>query len=482
MIVWGGQGDAGLLNTGGRYDPMLDTWTPIATAGAPQARVYHQAVWSGDRMIVWGGYGCSPCVSVNSGGRYDPLTDSWLPTSLVNAPTPRLYHTAVWAGTSMVVFGGISDPSTSGVVFNTGGRYDPVSDSWRPTSTVGALNMYQHTAIWTGQLMVVSGRTNGGRYDPVADSWTWGPTAGRIDHTAVWTGTEMLVWGGQGGSVMLNTGFHFDPVTSVAWFTTTTGAPSPRAGHSAVWNGSVMIVWGGRTISNDSLGDGGLYDPVADSWSPTSSLDAPQPRSMHTGVWAGNAMILWGGFTLGGTEWNTGGSFLRSPDTDHDGFTICGGDCDDSNAAVRPGAADVCNGLDDNCNGVVDEGVDADGDGRFTCGGDCNDADATVWASPGDVSALTVNGSSPASLGWDSQAAGVGPSVVYQVASGSASGAGIDFGSASCLATVATPQFDDLRGNPARGAAYWYLIRGKDSCGTGTYGSAQSDALIPACP
>ncbi len=47
----------------------------------------------------------------------------------------------------------------------------------------------------------------------------------------------------------------------------------------------------------------------------------------------------------------------KSPtDADGDGTPWCN-DCDDSNPAVHPGAAEVCgNHIDDNCNGVVDEG------------------------------------------------------------------------------------------------------------------------------
>jgi hypothetical protein len=47
------------------------------------------------------------------------------------------------------------------------------------------------------------------------------------------------------------------------------------------------------------------------------------------------------------------------PDMDGDGFTAdhCGGpDCDDGDSAVYPGAIEVCNGIDDNCNDLVDEG------------------------------------------------------------------------------------------------------------------------------
>ncbi|GIV30933.1 MAG: hypothetical protein KatS3mg029_0284 [Saprospiraceae bacterium] len=55
------------------------------------------------------------------------------------------------------------------------------------------------------------------------------------------------------------------------------------------------------------------------------------------------------------------------------------GDCDDNNAAVNPGAAEACNGLDDNCDGIIpaDE-QDNDGDGYRVCDGDCNDNDASI--------------------------------------------------------------------------------------------------------
>lgn len=43
-------------------------------------------------------------------------------------------------------------------------------------------------------------------------------------------------------------------------------------------------------------------------------------------------------------------------------------DCDDQNAEMHPGAQERCNGLDDNCNGLCDEGLDPDGDGYTACG------------------------------------------------------------------------------------------------------------------
>lgn len=65
-------------------------------------------------------------------------------------------------------------------------------------------------------------------------------------------------------------------------------------------------------------------------------------------------------------------------DFDQDGYTTCGGDCNDGDGTINPWAVELCDGIDNNCSGLTDEGFDADGDGYTTCGGDCNDGDATV--------------------------------------------------------------------------------------------------------
>ena len=68
-------------------------------------------------------------------------------------------------------------------------------------------------------------------------------------------------------------------------------------------------------------------------------------------------------------------------DSDGDGYRVCDGDCDDDQPATWPGAPEQCDGEDNDCDGTVDEGVDedVDGDGHSTCGGDCDDGDATVF-------------------------------------------------------------------------------------------------------
>lgn len=70
------------------------------------------------------------------------------------------------------------------------------------------------------------------------------------------------------------------------------------------------------------------------------------------------------------------------PDDDGDGWTVGEGDCDDVDPAVNPGAAEACDGIDNDCDFVIDEGCvidpDDDEDGFTVGAGDCDDADPTI--------------------------------------------------------------------------------------------------------
>jgi Putative metal-binding motif len=71
-------------------------------------------------------------------------------------------------------------------------------------------------------------------------------------------------------------------------------------------------------------------------------------------------------------------------DLDGDGFSNCTGDCDESNPFRFPGAPEVCNDIDDDCNGVVPPNeTDDDVDGYAECQGDCDDSDEEL--NPFDV-------------------------------------------------------------------------------------------------
>ena len=67
-------------------------------------------------------------------------------------------------------------------------------------------------------------------------------------------------------------------------------------------------------------------------------------------------------------------------DGDHWPDDSCGGDdCDDSAPLTYPGAPEVCDGLDNSCDGVLPEDErDEDEDGWMICSGDCDDADQEI--------------------------------------------------------------------------------------------------------
>ncbi len=65
---------------------------------------------------------------------------------------------------------------------------------------------------------------------------------------------------------------------------------------------------------------------------------------------------------------DTSEDYVPPTDADSDGVTPADGDCDDEDPNRYPGRSEDCNGLDDNCNNVVDEGLpDADGDSIADC-------------------------------------------------------------------------------------------------------------------
>jgi hypothetical protein len=302
MIVWGGQDTACCLaNTGGRYDPVSDSWTPTETSGAPSARRWHVAVWTGSDMIVWGG------TQDGSGGRYNPATDTWAPISIQGAPTPSSNYSAVWTGTEMIVWGGYS---------RIGARYNPGTDTWTAITSVGAPSQREaFSLVWTGSEMIAWGGyagfagsdlNSGGRYNPAGDLWqpvtTLSAPTARHWHSAAWTGQEMIVWGGVDSLVGLfqngpgvASGGRYDPVRDAWTPTSVTTAPMGRSLQSAVWTPLGMVVWAGLDSSNTLTRTGGRYEPLSDAWHGLRTTDAPDGRRYHTAIWTGHEMIVWGG-------------------------------------------------------------------------------------------------------------------------------------------------------------------------------------------
>jgi N-acetylneuraminic acid mutarotase len=331
LVVWGGAGGClplGLCATGARYDPARDAWTAMSTTGAPTARDEQAATWTSQAVLVWGGRGCNGLTSTcGDGALYNPANDGWTAISSAGAPAARGWAVGAWTGKEAFVWGG-EDPAANQVV-QTGGLYDPIAGSWRTVPVTGAPGARRyHSVLWSGSTLLVWGGSGGAQsdvalgdgaaYDPGVNTWrpiaAAGAPAPRWSHSAVWTGSEMVVWGGLGCGVdstgapaTCGDGGRYDPATDRWRPLSSAGAPSARVGHTAVWTGRLMIVWGGMATrcadgSSGACNDGAAYDPAADQWRPLAVSSVAAARAGHVAAWTGSSMVVWGGTGAGAAE------------------------------------------------------------------------------------------------------------------------------------------------------------------------------------
>lgn len=406
VVVWGGL-TAGFAstNTGGRYDPALDSWQPTSLTSAPSPRYGHSAVWTGSSMIIWDGIGDPSHPISPRGRRYNPISDTWSAMSSTNAPSPSANWFAAWTGNVMITWAN-----------GTGGRYNPATDAWSPmNSSIGPF-VSRYAVAWTGARLVFWGgeagtfnppnpnpgppfsyTNHGGRYDPVTDTWALTSTAGaplpRASAKVAAMGERLIVWAGvscdanRANCVSVPDGGSYDPISDTWLPISTAGAPVGMTGETITPAGGKLVVWGG-IIPPNALDSGARYDPAANVWTPTSTTGAPSARYDHVAVWTGSHVIAWGGRAASGLMNNDGGRYgvLQSDhliDDDGDGLSECQGDCDDTRAAVYPGATQICDGVNDDCSDPswpsppADE-QDADHDGFGSCQGECDDTRADV--------------------------------------------------------------------------------------------------------
>jgi len=302
LILWSGDEDGEGDAPGHRYNPITDSWVEMSTVNAPDARNRYSLVWTGTEMIVWGG---KPIVNNQLyGGKYNPSTDTWSSISTINSPHTRDKHTAIWTGTDMIVWGGNRGPQYD--ESNEGNIYNLENDTWTTISNINAPSArVDHSAIWTGEEMIIwggRGRLNtGGKYNPSTNSWLpvniINAPEGRTSHTAIWTGEEMIIWGGIGAiNPFTNSGGKYNPVSDVWNDINMTNAPNGTSNHSAFFTGSEMVVWGGTSQGPGGAPNGGRYNVELDTWISTNTLNAPQRlgSEYYRAVWTGEDMIVWG--------------------------------------------------------------------------------------------------------------------------------------------------------------------------------------------
>jgi hypothetical protein len=204
MVGWGGGCCGDSVRDGLAYTPATNSWSELPPA--PISGRHAAGAWTGTEMIIVGGNDADEHVFAD-GAAYNPSTRSW--RRLPPMPQPRAGATVVWDGAEVLVVGGEGAfetkqcrPCADGLAYN------PSSNRWRRLPRM-QFPREGHIAVWTGtQLLVWGGVTDihrdtvpphGVAYDPATSRWSalpMSPLRGRSGAIAVWTGTSMIVWGG----------------------------------------------------------------------------------------------------------------------------------------------------------------------------------------------------------------------------------------------------------------------------------------------
>ena len=291
-FIWGGITDDEFSATGLVLDATGEVAHVIGEAPI-DGRRYHTAVWTGTELIVWGGSSQFGLERHADGAAYNPTTDQW--RVIASSPLDGVWgHTAVWTGSEMVIWGGTSGPDLrSGL----GAAYNPATDTWRFTRAAKISARSDHSAAWTGSEMVIWGGVtdkwvnDGAAYNPTTNRWrelAEGPLDDVQDALVTWTGTDVLVAGGTSDAGPSTDAALWNPQTNRWKRLPPTPAPSLSAAN-ATWVGEVLIaVTGDATI---------IFDTRTLLWS-----SAPPPGTEAIGGYSpqgvNDKLLLFGGYSL----------------------------------------------------------------------------------------------------------------------------------------------------------------------------------------
>jgi hypothetical protein len=265
-------------------------WTELPAP--PYDAACAASVWTGSELLYWGGDdSCHEGPVRNEGAAFDPATRTWraLPPSPLDG---RSSATAVWSGEELIVWGG-----WNGGEREDGAAYRPSTDEWRMLAESPLSPQVPTAAVWTGREMFVwgdvsrpAGSADGAAYDPAADAWRLLPPAPYAlnQAQAVWTGGEMIVFGslldGNNHSERPTaSGLAFDPERN-QWREIATYPLSPQA-SMVVWTGREMIAW-------DYELRAGAYDPRSDTWRSLPDLPLEFYECYPDGALAGDDFVL----------------------------------------------------------------------------------------------------------------------------------------------------------------------------------------------
>lgn len=306
IFLWSGSERKGFI-----YNYSDNTWDSISTAQSPSVRYNHKAVWTGSEIVIFGGSSVASPVSgteyLNTGARYSPSVNQWTPLPAILTSFPGRKKFAMVATTNgILIWGGcqgffrsgsiccVNDPAPpytcisglsysydSSIALNDGVFYNTASNNWTLVSQTNAPSARYHpAAIFDGTNVVIAG---GAYYRQ--------PLIGCVSCITSPFGCPKFI----NNDTVYNNGAKYDPVLN-SW-TPINNAPRHFSGVDAVWDNEQFMTISlgdkppgafGIIFHEDSLLS---YEPSANDW----FLTAYPPVTINNGkfCFAGKKNNYW---------------------------------------------------------------------------------------------------------------------------------------------------------------------------------------------
>jgi hypothetical protein len=334
VFIWGGKNVAGqALNTGAFYDPSktgVAAWSLAASdVNAPSARVLATAVWTGSELVVWGGGNAADSVDYSTGSVYDPVGRTWRRMTSSRSPAARRGAVGIWTGSRVLLWGGFASDGLA--VDNKTHLYDPANNSWTEADDTNAPQDVRNPATaWSGTHFYVFGgwanpfdTSAARRFQASNETWSPLPSGPSLRNGPFgnWDGSYFVVWGGrQLSSTPTTNGMRYDPGSNGWTSLATASAPSARYvmdrehGWTARVSAGRTLILGGFdpsvTLSDAAARkDGGIYNSTTNSWTAVPAWPSSEVHRFAVAVWMGSEFLLWGGET-GGMPTGNGERYL----------------------------------------------------------------------------------------------------------------------------------------------------------------------------
>jgi WD40 repeat protein len=311
VLVAGGNGTNGDLNSAELYDPATRTWS--ITGNLNTARDSHTAtLLTNGKVMVAGGFNAVNG-ALNSAELYDPITGTWSTTGNLN--TPRFGHSATLLSNGEVLVAGSFDdhcPLDDCPSLSSAELYDPVTGMWSSTSNLST-GREGHTAtlLLNGKVLVAGGYSisylnSAELYDPATGTWSVTANLNRARgfHTATLLPNGKVLVAGGLGNAEINSADDIDRMVelyepALETWSITGNLNDARHYHTAtlLLGGKVLVAAG--VHDGDGTNSAELYDPATGTWSVTANLN--RARYWHTATLLPNGKVL----VAGGSGDNT---------------------------------------------------------------------------------------------------------------------------------------------------------------------------------